>query len=62
MHVSAFTPHQCSFVHIQVPAGSYLSTCECSCTKNKFNCQFFWQPDYGVLQVPDSRVSVEDPS
>ena len=24
MHVSAFTPHQCSFVHIQVRAGPYF--------------------------------------
>ena len=30
MHVSAFTPHQCSFVHTQIHDDSYITTCECS--------------------------------
>ena len=30
MHVSGFTPHQCSFVHTQLHDDSYITTCECS--------------------------------
>ena len=30
MHVSAFTPHQCSFVDTQIHGDSYITPCECT--------------------------------